>query len=220
MPPPIVPAPTIATRSIGRGGGVTAETRNLRRRCARRRRQMHERLGLFGADALGEDLPLAAAAVRRTAGSPPLQSPRPRAAARSAAASILPASCRAAAKSGALASAVPSRSTRSRVFVATATACGRPRERHGARQQVAVDDRVDQARLEGGRRRDRLAGHVSSSAFSIPTSRGSRCVPSAPGNDAEVHLGLAHAARRARRRGSDRPSPVRGRRRAPCRGSP
>ena len=63
-------------------------------------------------------------------------------------------------------------------------AADRPSSRANAMapgQQIAIDDLIDDAGLQGVRGADGIAGAHISTAFWIPARRGRRCVPAAPG---------------------------------------
>jgi hypothetical protein len=58
---------------------------------------------------------------------------------------------------------------------------GLPGKLHRAADQIAFDNPIDQAEAECFSGFDRFARHAHLDAFWTPTSRGRRCVPSAPG---------------------------------------
>ena len=197
MPPPIVPAPTIATDVDGRRR-VRGQARHLGHGALGEER-VDERLGLFGPGALEEQLALAhgspwsngsvaAAAIASTATSgasrcvapwrPARVRPRASRAGRSAAAACPYArACGAAARAGPLSRA--------------------PATRRPATRSPSTIQSMSPACSASSALMGRPETHISS-AFSTPTRRGSRCVPFGAGNDAEVHLGLSQPGVAAR----------------------
>ena len=191
MPPPIVPAPMMrdAMRPVG-GVDVGRHRRDLGRPPARRRRRGSAPWPAR-THALEEQLPLAAAASRERQRAWRLRWPR-RPSAAPVWCGLIFAASRACRREQRRVDCSACRACRVRSLV---FGCGPPRrtarrERHRAVEEIAVDHRVDQAGVQRLGCADRLAVTHMSSAFSTPASRGSRCVPSAPGNDAELHLGL------------------------------
>ena len=200
MPPPIVPAPTIATvaRSAGSARPTSVGDARHLRHGALGEEHVDERLALLGAHALRahssrsrrqpcSNGSVAAASIastrreRRGLMRPHLRAPargRPRAAARS------PRACRACRSARASSRCGPPRAATSR---ANATAPS---------SEIAVDDAIDQAGGERLGRRDRPAGHAH---LDRPLDADQPRQPLralGAGNDAEVRLRAAPPARR------------------------
>ena len=220
MPLPMVPAPMIATLAIGVVGVSFGTSGHARDRPLGEER-VHERLALVRAQALEEDLALAADAVGKRQRGRGLDrvhdlQRREHVAAR------LPRE---------LASRRQERRVRRRraqlletLACLRAAACsGRrrfARKRDGAGAQVAADQPIDEAGRQRVGGADRLARHAHLDRLldADQTRQALRALGAR--NDAQVHLGLAHLRVRRAPRGSGRPSPAPGRRRAACREAP
>ena len=192
MPPPIVPAPTIATVLIGGTGRVLRDAWDLRG-AALGEKHVNERLALLGLRAIGEDPALADAAFVEGQRGGGLDGVDHGARRLEIAACLL---CQFAPRGQERREGVEQSAAcraRSRVSRMRATAVGgTPRELHGAADEIAIDDPIDQPEAERFGSLDRLAGDAHLDRLFDADQARQPLRALGAGDDAEVHLRLAH----------------------------
>ena len=189
MPPPIVPAPTIATLAIGRAavcGGSPAilpDARSAKKRwmsafaCSVSTHSKNSARSRSQPSSNGSD---AAASIASTALNGATWWRR-----------IFAASCRADANSAAFSSAVPRFSERSRVLRTRVVTRNVAREADRPFDEIALDDAIDQAGGVRVTRLERLSGHAHVQGFLDADETRQPLRALGAWNDPEVDLGLA-----------------------------